>query len=124
MADDSAGASTTANASGGNREQVPSPAPLLSAVSEKLPFNRKGCIRRPTYGIHHSPDQNLLKKRFPKNPLLGNDSCMQAELKGAQCPLTISNCAQRESAGSRSERVVVVIAACGDEVPPWLSGLS
>ena len=101
MADDRAGASTTANASGGNREQVPSPAPLLSAVSEKLPFNRKGCIRRPTYGIHHSPHQNLPKKRFPKNPLLGNDSCMRGELNAAQSPLTMGNCAQPEMTVSR-----------------------
>ena len=101
MADDRAGASTTANASGGNREQVPSPAPLLSAVSEKRPFFRRRCIRRPTYGIHHTPDGNLPKKRFPKSPLLGNDSCMRGELNAAQSPLTMSNCAQCEMAGSR-----------------------
>ena len=101
MADDRAGASTTANASGGNREQVPSPAPLLSAVSEKRPFFRRRCIRRPTYGIHHTPDWNLPKKRFPKSPLPGNDSCMRGELNAAQSPLTMGNCAQPEMAGSR-----------------------
>jgi hypothetical protein len=101
MADDRAGASTTANASGGNREQVPSPAPLLSAVSEKRPFIRRRCIRRPTYGIHHTPDWNLPKKRFPKSPLLGNDSCMRRELNAAQSPLTMGNYAQPEMAGSR-----------------------
>ena len=101
MADDHAGASTTANASGENKDQVPSPAPLLSAVSEKRPSNRRRCIRRPTYGIHHSPEQNLHKKRFPKSPLPGNDSCMRGELNAAQSPLTMSNCAQCEMAGSR-----------------------
>ena len=101
MADDYAGASTIANASGGKKEQVPSPAPLLSAVSEKRPFNRRRCIRRPTYGIHHSPDGNLPKKRFPKSPLLGNDSCMRGELNAAQSPLTMGNSAQCEMAGSR-----------------------
>ena len=101
MADDQAGASTIANASGGKKEQVPSPAPLLSAVSEKRPFNRKRCIRRPTYGIHHSPGGNLPKKRFPKSPLPGNDSCMRGELNAAQSPLTMGICAQCEMAGSR-----------------------
>ena len=101
MADDHAGASTTANAFGANKEQVPSPAPLLSASSEKRPFHRKRCIRRPTYGIHHSPYWNLPKKRFPKSPLPGNDSCMRGELNAAQSPLTMGNCAQLEMAGSR-----------------------
>ena len=101
MADDQAGASTIANASGGNKEQVPSPAPLLSADSEKRSFDRKRCIRRPTYGIHHSPDGNLPKKRFPKSPLSGNDSCMRRELNAAQSPLTMGNCAQPEMTGSR-----------------------
>ena len=81
--------------------QVPSPAPLLSAVSEKRPFIRRRCIRRPTYGIHHTPDWNLPKKRFPKSPLPGNDSCMRRELNAAQSPLTMGNCAQPEMAGSR-----------------------
>ena len=107
MADDRAGASTTANASGGNREQVPSPAPLLSAVSEKRPFIRRRCIRRPTYGIHHTPDWNLPKKgsrrprpchRSVKSP--SGDSCMR-ELNAAQSPLTMGNCAQPEMTGSR-----------------------
>ena len=101
MADGRSGASTTANASGGNREQVPSPAPLLSAVGEKRPFIRRRCIRRPTYGIHHTPNWNLPKKRLPKSPLPGNDSCMRGELNAAQSPLTMGNCAQPEMAGSR-----------------------
>ena len=101
MAGDQAGASTIANASGGNKEQVPSPAPPFSAVSGKRPFNRRRCIRRPTYGIHHSPDGNLPKKRFPKSPLPGNDSCMRGELNAAQSRLTMGNCAQPEMAGSR-----------------------
>ena len=101
MAGDQAGASTIANASGGNKEQVPSPAPLLSAVSEKRPSNRRRCIRRPTYWIHHSPEQNLPKKRFPKGPLPGNDSCMRGELNAAQSRLTMGICAQCEMAGSR-----------------------
>ena len=92
------------SASGGNREQVPSPAPLLSAVSEKRPFIRRRCIRRPTYGIHHTPDWNLPKKKFPKSPLTGNDSCMRRELNAAQSPLTMGNCAQAEMAGSRFDR--------------------
>ena len=100
MAEDRAGVSTTANASGG-KKQVSSPAPLISAVSEKRPSNRRRCIRRPTYGIHHSPGQNLPKGRFPKSPLLGNDSCMRAELNAAQSPLTMSNCAQFEMIASR-----------------------
>ena len=85
----------------GIRSRFPSPAPLLSALSEKRQSNRRRCIRRPTYGIHHSPDQNLHKKRFPKSPLLGNDSCMRGELNAAQSPLTMGNCAQPEMAGSR-----------------------
>ena len=75
MADGHAGASTAAKLLEGIRSRFPRL--LLSAVNEKRPINRKGCIRRPTYGIHHSPDENLPKKRFPKSPLLRNDSCMR-----------------------------------------------
>ena len=41
------------------------------------------------------------KKRFPKSPLPGNDSCMRGELNAAQSPLTMGNCAQPEMTGSR-----------------------
>ena len=43
---------------------------------------------------------NLPKKRFPKSPLLRNNSCMRAELNATQSPLTISKFAMHERAGS------------------------
>ena len=43
---------------------------------------------------------NLPKKRFPKSPLLRNNSCMRAELNATQSPLTMSKFAQHERAGS------------------------
>jgi len=66
---------------------------------EQRSTDRKRCIRRPTYGIHRSPRENLPKKRFPKSPLLGNDSCMRRELNAAQPPLTMSNFAQSSKIG-------------------------
>ena len=127
MAEDPAGASTTANASGGNKQQVPSPASLFSAVSEKRTSNRRRCIRRPTYGIHHSPEQNLPKRRFPKSPLLGNDSCRR-ELNAAQSPLTMSNYAQREMIESRLDCSACWAALGASQVAnkkplPWAEGL-
>jgi len=86
MADDRAGASTTANASGGNREQVPSPAPLLSAVSEKRPFiggdvsagpptgyithlmgtyPKKGSRRAHSPGTTRACEENLMLRNLP-----------------------------------------------------------
>ena len=42
---------------------------------------------------------NLPKKRFPKSPLLRNNSCMRAELNATQSLLTMSKFAQHERAG-------------------------
>ena len=39
---------------------------------------------------------NLPKKRFPKSPLLRNNSCMRAELNATQSLLTMSKFAQHE----------------------------
>ena len=90
-------------------------------------LGRKRCIRRPTYGIHRSPEEQLTEKRFPKSPLLRNNSCMRAELNATQSPLTMSKCAQHARAGPCVALLIAVSSGIsfqlGKKKPPSRRGL-